>query len=154
MTQRQAALVRFDDASINWRRLGEFEHFHYTIIDVDPDNEIADFALRFVPGERIFLHRHRAHTNTTVVQGEHRIYEPAGDLREVRPQGSYTSSPAAPDPHAEGGGADGAIVVYQTRGSADGVVFDVLDDAHNVVGTLGVGDLAQLFELQGHRPGA
>ena len=154
MSQTANATVRFDDGSVNWRQLGEFEHFRYTVIAVDEANEIADFMLRFEPGERIFLHRHRAHTNTIVVQGEHRIYEPGGPLKEVRPLGSFTSAPAADEPHAEGGGGDGAVVIYNTRGSAGGVVFDVLDDAQNVVGTLSVADLAALFAAQGGQPGA
>ncbi len=153
-TAAKLSPVGFDDRNINWRQLGDFEHFVYTIFDIDEANQIADFALRFVPNERIFLHRHRAHTNTFVAQGEHRIYEPDGSLREVREIGSYTASPAAPEPHSEGGGSEGAIVVYSTRGSTDGVVFDVLDDQANTVGTLSFADLVGLFEAQGRRPGA
>jgi len=143
----------FDDRNINWRTLGEFEHFTYTIFAVDPVNEIADFSLKFEPDERIFLHRHRAHTNTFVVQGEHRLYEPTGPLREVRPVGSFTASPPSPEPHAEGGGSAGAVVVYNTRGSDNGIVFDVLDEGQNTVGTLTVNDLVALFEAQGNAPG-
>lgn len=144
----------FDDRNINWRKLGDFEHFTYTIFDIDETREIADFALKFVPSEKIFLHRHRAHTNTLVIAGEHRLYEPDGSLRETRPVGSFTVSPASPEPHAEGGGVDGAVVAYNTRGSSDGVVFDVLDELQNTVGTLTFSDLTNLFAAQGNRPGA
>jgi len=144
----------FDDRNINWRKMGEFEHFTYTIFAVDEANEIADFSLKFDPDERIFLHRHRAQTNTFVVQGEHILYEPEGPLKESRPVGSFTSSAASNDAHTEGGGTQGAIVIYNTRGSADGVVFDVLDDEQNIVGTLALKDLAALFAEQGHKPGA
>lgn len=153
-TAQNLPSVGFDDSLINWRQLGDFEHFVYTIFDIDEKREIADFALKFVPNEPIFLHRHRAHTQTFVVEGEHRIYEPDGSLREVRPLASFTSSPASPEPHQESGGTAGGIVLYSTRGSTDGVVFDVLDPEQNTVGTLSFTDLIGLFELQGRKPGA
>ena len=147
------SIPQFDDSKINWRQLGDFEHFTYTIFNVDEKSEIADFSLKFSANEKIFLHRHRADTHTFVVQGEHKIYEPDGALRETRPSGSYTVSPADPAPHQEGGGAAGAVVTYNTRGSDNGVVFDVLDSEQNTVGTLTVTDLMQLFEAQGKVPG-
>ena len=146
--------MQFDDRNINWRKLGDFDHFTYTVFDVDVENEIADFSLKFDANEKIFLHRHRALTNTFVVSGEHKIYEPDGALRETREVGSFTSSPASPEPHQEGGGATGAVVTYNTRGSDNGVVFDVLDANEEVVGTLSISDLAALFEAQGRKPGA
>lgn len=150
---RPLTTVRFDNDSINWRQLGEFEYFRYTVIDVDSEAEVVDFALRLDANERILLHRHRALTMTTVLQGEHRLYEPDGRVKDIRPLGSYTVSPASPEPHTEGGGADGAIVLYSTRGSVDGVIFDVVDDAGNDVGTLTVADFAALYDGQGCRAG-
>jgi len=105
------------------------------------------------PGERIFLHRHRSVTNTFVVQGEHRLYEPDGGVKEIRPVGSYTCSEPSDDPHSEGGGAQGAVMFYSTRGCANGVLFDVLDDSANQVGTLTLQDVATLFEAQGRKAG-
>lgn len=144
----------FDDSRVNWRRLGDFEHFVYTVFAVDKEREIADFALKFSAGEKIFPHRHRADTTTFVVQGEHVIYDLDGHATEHRQSASFTASQADAEPHAEGGGAEGAVVIYNTRGSADGVVFDVLDDHAAVVGTLTIDDLAQLFAAQGNVPGA
>ena len=146
--------LQFDDRNINWRKLGDFEHFTYTLFDVDVENEIADFALKLDADEKIFLHRHRALTNTFVAAGDHILYEPDGSLKETRPVGTFTSSPASHDPHQEGGGNAGAVVVYNTRGSADGVVFEVLDANAQLVGTLTISDLADLFEVQGRKPGA
>ena len=148
------SVARFDDSNINWRKLGDFEHFTYTIFSVDTENEIADFSLKFDSKESIFLHRHRAMTNTFVVSGEHSIYEPDGSLKETRKVGSFTSAPASPEPHQEGGGDEGAVVIYNTRGSDNGVVFDVLDSEEQTVGTLTIADLAALFEAQGNKAGA
>lgn len=136
------ARYAFDDSNIRWRTLGDFEHFVFTVFDVDTDRDIVDFALKFPPSQKIFLHRHTALTNTLVVQGEHRLYEPDGALKEVRPVGSYTSS-APGGVHQEGAGAEGGVVFYSVRGR--GVLFEVLDEGLNVVGTLSTDDFLALF---------
>jgi len=51
-------------------------HFVFAMFDVDEPRQIVDFILKFAPNQQIFLHRHLALTNTLVVQGEHRLYEP------------------------------------------------------------------------------
>ena len=76
-------------------------------IDVDTEKLIVDFILKFPPHQQIFPHRHLALTKTFVVQGEHRLYEPDGSLKEIRSVGSYTSSPPG-EPHREGAGEAGA----------------------------------------------
>jgi len=70
--------------------------------------------------QQIVLHRHVAHNNTFVVQGEHRLYERNGELKEVRATGSYTVSPPSAEPHREGGGDQDVVVLFSIRGS-DGV---------------------------------
>lgn len=87
------ASYAFDDRNIRWYRLGDFEHFVFAMFNVDQPRQIVDFILKFAPNQQIFLHRHLALTNTLVVQGEHRLYEPNGALKEIRPVGSYTSTP-------------------------------------------------------------
>jgi hypothetical protein len=113
---------------------------------VDEKNNIADFIVKFEPNERIFLHRHLALTNTFVVDGEHIIYEPNGQLREVRPVGRFTSSRPG-DAHREGGGANGCVLQYSVRGETD-ALFDVLDDNLHVQGTLRTADFKAAFEAQ------
>jgi hypothetical protein len=85
-------------------------------------------------------------TNTLVVQGEHRLYEPDGALKEARPAGSYTSTPPG-EPHREGAGDDGGVVFYSVRGR-DGTLFEVLDDELNVIGTLRMDDFVSAFKEQ------
>lgn len=139
---------RFDDRAIVWRKLGDFEHFVYTMLDVDVSLKVVDFLLKFDPDRQIFLHRHLALTNTLVVQGEHRLYEIDGSLKEVRPVGSYTSSLPG-EPHREGGGSEGAVVFYSVRGK-DGALFEVLDDNLNSVASLGLEDFVNLLANQGY----
>ncbi len=135
---------RFDDRNMKWGKLGDFEYFVFAMLDVNPKKGLVDFIIKFEPNKQIVLHRHLAHTNTLVVQGEHRIYEPSGALKEIRPVGSYTSSPPG-EPHREGGGVDGCVVYYSIRAEDDGV-FEIFDDDQKMIGTLGMPDFINLFE--------
>ena len=103
--------------------------------------------VKFEPNKKIFLRRHLALTNTLVVDGEHIIYEADGSaVKDVRPVGRYTSSPAG-DAHLEGGGDDGAIVHYIVRGDND-ALFDVLNDDMSVAATLRTSDFKAVLEEQ------
>jgi hypothetical protein len=136
----------FDDRHIRWHRMGDFEHFEIAMLDVDVSQKIVDFLIKFEPNQQIFLHRHTALANTWVIQGEHRLYEPNGVLKEVRRVGSYTSSPPG-EPHNESGGAEGAVVFYSIRAEGD-TLFEVLDDTLNVVGTLSTQDFINALKEQ------
>jgi hypothetical protein len=139
-------LYSFDDRNIRWYKLGEFEHFVFAMLDADVPQRIVDFILKFPPNQQIFLHRHLALTNTLVIQGEHRLYEPNGALKEVRAVGTYTSTPPG-EPHREGAGDEGGVVFYSVRGK-DGILFEVLDDDLNVVGTLSMDDFVAALKEQ------
>ena len=104
------ASFAFDDRNIRWYQLGNFDHFVFAMLDVDRQKRIIDFIIKFAANQRIVLHRHLALTNTLVVQGEHRLYEPNGKLKEIRPVGGYTSSPPG-EPHSEGGGDEGGLTL-------------------------------------------
>lgn len=142
----EARSYAFDDRNIRWYKLGDFEHFEVAMLDVDISQKLADFMIKFQPNKQIFLHRHLALTNTLVLEGEHRLYEPNGALKEVRPVGSYTSSPPG-DPHREDGGDAGGVVFYSVRGK-DGALFEVLDDDLNFVTALTLDDFAALLKQQ------
>ena len=137
----------FDDRKMRWFNFGDFKHFVFAMYDVDRERRLVDFILKFEPNEQIFLHRHLALTNTLVVQGEHRLYEPNGLLKEIRPTGSYTSTPPG-EPHREGGGNEGAVVFYSVRAGDGDVLFEVLDDDLNVVGALSMADFSEALEEQ------
>jgi hypothetical protein len=87
------------------------------------------------------------HNNTFVVQGEHRLYEPNGKLKDVRAVGSYTSSPAG-DAHREGGGSDQDVVVFFNIRGKDGVLYELLDDDMKVITTLSMQDFVDLYKAQ------
>src|ERR1700726_2562594 len=108
----------FDDRNLRWSKLRHLEDFVFSVFDVDLERGLVDFILKFEPNQRIILHRHLALTNTFVVQGEHRLYEPNGALKEIRPVGSYTSSLPG-EPHREGAGDEVCVVFYSVRGGDD-----------------------------------
>jgi hypothetical protein len=138
---------QFDDHNIRWNKLGDFKYLLYSILDIDENNKIIDVLFKFSANQQIVLHRHKAHNNTFVMQGEHRLYQPDGKLKEVRPVGSYTRSSASDDSHREGGGDQDVVVFFSIRGS-DGVLYEVLDDNQNQVATLSFQDFVGLFQAQ------
>lgn len=141
------ATYNFDDSQIHWNKLGDFEHLLYFILDVNLETRIADVLFKFAANQQIVLHRHKAHNNTFVVQGEHRLYEPGGKIKEIRPVGSYTVSPPNDEPHREGGGEQDVIVLFSIRGS-DGVLYEILDDDLDIIATISLQDLVHLYQSQ------
>jgi hypothetical protein len=137
----------FDNAGIKWQTLGDYRHFLYSILNIDQQNKIIDVIFKFAARRQIVLHRHKALNHMLVIQGEHRLYEADGKLREIRPVGRYTVSPPSDEPHREGGGDEEAIVFFSIRGS-DGVFYEILDDDQNVIATLGMQDVIDLYNSQ------
>lgn len=137
----------FDDTNIQWQTLGDFEHLHYSILDIDEQNLIIDVLFKFASHQQIVLHRHKALNKTFVIQGEHRLYEADGRLKEVRSVGSYTSGLPSDEPHREGGGDIDVIVFFSIRGN-EGVLYEILADDLKVIATLGFQDFIDLYNGQ------
>lgn len=141
------ASYNFDDRNIHWNRLEGFEHLVYSVLDIDEQNKIADVLFKFAANQQIVLHRHVAHNNTFVIQGEHRLYQANGEIKEIRPVGSYTSSPPSDEPHREGGGDQDVVVFFSIRGN-DGILYEVLDNDLNLLATISMQDLIGLYKAQ------
>jgi hypothetical protein len=135
----------FDDRNIKWNTHPDLEHLKYSILNIDKQNYIVDVLFKFDANEKIILHRHVVHNNTFVVQGEHRLYEPNGDIKEIRAVGSYRSSPPG-DVHREGGGFDQDVVVFFNIRGRDGVLYELLDDDQKLIGTLSFADFLSLYK--------
>jgi hypothetical protein len=82
------------------------------------------------------------------VQGEHRIYECDGTLREIRRPGSYTISPASEIPHREGGGEQDAIVLFSMRPQPGEILYEILDEQENVVAEITMDTLISIFDAR------
>jgi hypothetical protein len=130
----EARTYAFDDRKIRWFNFGDFEHFVISMLDVNEKKKIVDFIVKFVPNQQIFLHEHRAQAILFVVQGEHRLYEPSGEIKEILPAGSYTVY-APGGAHREGGGMEGSVVFYSFRVDDD-ILFDILDDKGKIATSL------------------
>lgn len=136
----------FDDSQIRWQTLPGFDHLHYFILHIDSEANIIDVLFKFAAGQQIVLHRHKAPNHIFVIQGEHRLYHADGSLKEVRPTGRYTVSPASDEPHREGGGDTDVVLLFSIRGS--GLLYEILDDDANVIGSLAVPDFIDLYNAQ------
>lgn len=140
---------QFDAHAIHWNRFGDFvPAFHYSILQVDEQSRIVDVLFKLPANEQIVLHRHGALNHTFVVQGEHRLYETDGSLREIRPPGSYTVSPASELPHREGGGQQDVIIAFSIRPGDDDMLYELLDDALNPIGTVTFQMLVELNQAR------
>ena len=137
---------QFDDRHIQWRELAGFKHMMVSIFFVDEAKNHVDLLIKFDPNEKVLLHRHLADTNTFVIEGDHVIYEPDGQVREVRPVGRYTFGTGR-DAHDEGGGPNGCVLFYSVGGETD-ALFDMLDTNLNVVATLHTADFKAAFAAQ------
>lgn len=137
----------FDDSQIHWQTLAGFDYLHYSILDIDEQRHIIDALFKFAANRQIVLHRHKVLNKTFVIQSEHRLYHADGSLKEIRPVGQYTSSPASDEPHREGGGAEDVIVLFSIRGG-DGVLYEILDDEQNVISELRWQDFIDLYAAQ------
>lgn len=136
----------FDDSQIRWQTLAGFDHLHYFILHIDSEANIIDVLFKFAAGQQIVLHRHKALNHIFVIQGEHRLYHADGSLKEIRPTGRYTVSPASEEPHREGGGDIDVVLLFSIRGS--GLLYEILDDDANLIGSLAVSDFIDLYNAQ------
>ena len=137
----------FDESNITWHRLEGIDHLQYHICAIDVPRKIVDVLFKFDANQKIVLHRHHADYCTVVLQGELRLYTPSGELKEVRPIGSYVLGKAGGEPHTEGGGDIDVIAFFSNRGT-DGMIYELLDEELNTVATLGFQDFRDLFEAQ------
>lgn len=136
----------FDDTNIQWQSLAGFEHLQYSILDIDQQHNLVEVLFKFAAQQQIVLHRHKVLNKMFVIQGEHRLYHADGSLKEIRPVGRFTSSPASDEPHREGGGDVDAIVLFSICG--DGVFYEILDNDSNVIAELGMPEFIELYQAQ------
>ncbi len=140
-------VCEFDASNIRWSTIDGFDHLAYFICEVDEANRSVDLLFKFTAREQIALHRHKAAYRTLVIQGELRIYRPNGELKEIRPVGSYVASPAGGEPHREGGGDQDVIVFFSNRNVED-VIYEILDDDLQPVATFSIAEFKNLLDAQ------
>jgi quercetin dioxygenase-like cupin family protein len=139
---------KFDERNIVWRKLDWLEHVEFYVYKVDEQNRIIDVIFKFAANQKAALHRHKAPYITFVAQGELRFYRPDGELKEIRPTGSYVSGAANGEPHFEGGGDEDAIVFFSNRNVED-ALYEFLDENLQPTVTLRFDDFKAQLEAQG-----
>jgi hypothetical protein len=137
----------FNNKTVTWNQLEGIDHLNYFVLDIDPERQIVDVLLKFDANKQIVLHRHLALNHLLVLQGEHRLYEPDGSIKEVRPTGRYTVSQASDEPHREGGGDEDVVILFSIRGT-DGRLYEFLDDDLNTVGEFTMDDFVAIHAAQ------
>lgn len=135
------------DHEINWQPFGGIENLELTLCDVDEERKVIDLLVRFAPDLTVTMHNHLAQTNMFIIQGELRMYEPDGSVREIRPAGRYYRG-VTNDAHSEGGGPEGAVVFYSVRADTKDALFEILADDESVVATLTMDDVRAAWTAQ------
>jgi quercetin dioxygenase-like cupin family protein len=141
----------FDMRNITWYTLDDLPHVAYHICAVDEEKRIVDILFKFDANAKIVLHRHKADYITLVLQGELRLYRPNGELKEIRPVGSYVEGKANSEPHTEGGGDQDVVAFFSNR-DVDNHVYEILDENLATVATFGIADFKALMQAQAARP--
>jgi quercetin dioxygenase-like cupin family protein len=138
----------FDESNIVWRKLDWLDQVEFYVYKIDEENRIVDVIFKFAANQKAALHRHKAPYVTFVVQGELRFYRSNGELKEIRPTGSYVSGVANGEPHLEGGGDEDAIVFFSNRNVED-ALYEFLDENMQPTITLRFDDFKAQLEAQG-----
>jgi quercetin dioxygenase-like cupin family protein len=141
-------LHRLDERNVAWRTIEGIDHLSYFVCHIDEAKRSVDLLFKFSANQKIPLHRHKADYSTLVIQGELRIYRPNGELKEVRPIGSYVTSKAGGEPHTEGGGNACDVIALFSNRNVDNLVYEILDDKLETIATFGIAEFTQLQALQ------
>ena len=139
---------KVDDANITWYKIDWLPDLEFYVYKVDEENRIIDILFKFAANSKVQLHRHKSPYITFVIHGELRFYRPNGELKEIRPTGSYVSGVANGEPHLEGGGDEDAIVFFSNR-EVEGALYEFLDENLQPTVTLGFDDFKTQLEEQG-----
>ena len=148
------ALASFDESKVSWEPLPgpdslPADHIAMSILNIDEQANIVDVLFKFDAHAKIVMHRHTSVFNTFVIKGEHHIYTPEGELTEVRPAGTYRSGQPSEEPHTEGGGNEDVVILFSLRPyDAEQPIYEILDDNHDVVGTMNFNALKELHEAK------
>jgi hypothetical protein len=138
----------FDDSNLTWGQFDWLKHTWFYVYNVDRQNGIVDAIFKFDANSKVKIHQHKVPYITLVLQGELRFYRPNGELKEIRPTGSYVKGIANGEPHLEGGGDQDTIVFFSIRNIVD-ELFVFLDENMNPAEVVRIGDAEAILEAQG-----
>ncbi len=143
-TALQEQSYSFDDRQIQWSPFPGIENASFSLCDYDEERGIVDLIFKFEPDKKIAIHTHIWQTNMFIIEGELRMYNTDGSVKEVRATGKYFSG-CENDTHSEGGGPNGAIVFYTVRSNGGEEIFDLLDDEGTIITTITRADIKSMW---------
>ena len=141
----------FDEPTVDWKPLvGPDEEptdfISCSILNVDDDAKVVDILFKFSANEKIVMHRHTSNYSTFTVQGELRVYNTDGSLKDVRPAGTYKAGTPG-EAHTEGGGDEDVIALFSLRPYKEtDPIYEILDDDMSVAAVMTFEDLKALHE--------
>ena len=137
------------DRDSRWHPFGDYTGFEYQILDVDRERCTVDMLFHFEPDGMCFYHRHHSVVMTHTLAGEHHIHEvddDGGKHHKVRPAGTFAYSSDG-HAHIEGGGPEGAVVLFSFRGTSDHI-YDILNDDLSLRREVTIDDFFRAYEEQ------
>ena len=135
-----------DESKVHSHQPSDQDHLWPSILDVDETSKVVDVLFKFAANEKIVLRGHVAAFHTFVVQSEHRIYDPSGDLKEVRSVGTNKAGQPDEEPHAEGDGDTDVVILFSLRPYDGGAIYEILDENHEVLSTITFDGMKELYE--------
>jgi 2,4'-dihydroxyacetophenone dioxygenase len=137
----------FDDSQIIWGDFPYVKDATFFLYDFDEEHRVIDLLFKFEANKKITVHTHIQTTNMFIVQGELRIYETDGTIKEVRHAGQYFRG-RKDDTHSEGGGPEGAVVFYSVRCDERDELFNVIGEEEQVIATINIDDVHTMWDAK------
>lgn len=137
----------FPTHDIKWQHLTGGPEFDYpidywiAILGGDAEAGKVDFLVKWEPNAYCHLHKHLGRAQTLVLEGEHHLVETSATetVHKVRTAGHVAYSQGG-ETHMEYGGPQGTVVLFRMEAD-DGVLFEILDSANQVIGVATVADM-------------
>jgi hypothetical protein len=144
----------FDLSEAKWVRFGGGSKFDYpidyaiSVVEADVAAGRIDFLARWAPDSYCHYHRHLGSTAALVLEGEQHITETREleTVTKVRKAGFKGQVPDG-ETHMERAGANGLTMLFSTH-APDGRLFEVLDDAGNVLAAATIAEFLDSMRSQ------
>jgi hypothetical protein len=145
---------RLDPDTFDWMVIEEPAssyriHHEMAILGWDRDAGTIDLLIRFDDrGGGCHAHRHVCTTSVLVLEGEQHLDELFADgtsRHKVRRAGEHHLTPGEANPHREYGGPHGAVLFFSHH-SADGRLYEIVDDERNVEHAVTIDSLIAMWE--------
>ncbi len=143
---------KFDDSNLTWASIDWLENVWFYVYNVDRKNGIVDVIFKFAANSKAMMHQHKTPYITLVLQGELRFYRPDGELKEIRPTGSYVMGVAMASPIPRAAAMRTRSFFFSDRNVED-ALYEFLDENMKPTVTLRIGDFEEALRAQGRPSG-